>query len=201
MRQSKLIALDADGVLLDYNLAYAHAWEKAFGRLPRERDPNAYWAMDRWDVVRLMGDELDKFRGTFDEDFWANVPAIAGASAACDLLIRKGYHLVCVTALPKQFLRARTQNLKSLGLPIDEVYTVEHSAGQVSPKAEVLFRLNPVAFVDDYLPYMHGVSAHIHRALILREPNGSPNEGASGHVDVSSTHDCLLDFSRQWACG
>jgi hypothetical protein len=35
------VALDADGVLLDFNLAYAHAWEKAFGRFPAERDPLA----------------------------------------------------------------------------------------------------------------------------------------------------------------
>jgi phosphoglycolate phosphatase-like HAD superfamily hydrolase len=29
---NKIIALDADGVLLDYNLAYASAWQRAFGR-------------------------------------------------------------------------------------------------------------------------------------------------------------------------
>ena len=28
---SRLMALDADGVLLDYNRAYAHAWQRAFG--------------------------------------------------------------------------------------------------------------------------------------------------------------------------
>jgi beta-phosphoglucomutase-like phosphatase (HAD superfamily) len=37
-----IIALDADGVLLDYGLAYAGAWERAFGQYPRERDPQAY---------------------------------------------------------------------------------------------------------------------------------------------------------------
>ena len=45
--QAKLIALDADGVLLDYNLAYASAWECAFGVRPQLRDPQAYWAIDR----------------------------------------------------------------------------------------------------------------------------------------------------------
>lgn len=28
-----IIAVDADGVLLDYNRAYANAWERAFGSL------------------------------------------------------------------------------------------------------------------------------------------------------------------------
>ncbi len=33
------IALDADGVLLDYGLAHVGAWQKAFGQLASERDP------------------------------------------------------------------------------------------------------------------------------------------------------------------
>jgi beta-phosphoglucomutase-like phosphatase (HAD superfamily) len=48
-----IIALDADGVLLDYGLAYAGAWQKAFGQFPPERDPLAYWPTDRWDVECL----------------------------------------------------------------------------------------------------------------------------------------------------
>ncbi len=42
-----IVALDADGVLLDYSLAYAGAWERAFGVYPVERDPQAYWPIDR----------------------------------------------------------------------------------------------------------------------------------------------------------
>ena len=46
--------------------------------------------------------------------------------------------------------------------------------------------LDPEAFVDDYLPYMRGVPAHVHTALVLRAPNGSPNVGdelAAGTLD------------------
>lgn len=193
-----IVALDADGVLLDYNLAYAHAWEKAFGYFPWEKDPNAYWAMDRWGVTRLTGGALERFRLVFDEEFWSSVPAMGGAIAACDQLVHAGYRLVCVTALPERFQRARAENLKSLGFPVEEVYSVEHSSGPISPKAGVLLDLNPVAFVDDYLPYMLGVPSHIHRALILRGTNGSPNKGADGHVAISSTHGSLMDFSNQW---
>jgi hypothetical protein len=51
-----IIALDADGVFLDYRLAYAGAWQKAFGQYPRERDPVAYWPIDRWEAERLAGE-------------------------------------------------------------------------------------------------------------------------------------------------
>jgi len=47
MKKKPLIALDGDGVLLDYNLAYAKAWEKATGTYPLERDAKAYWPIDR----------------------------------------------------------------------------------------------------------------------------------------------------------
>lgn len=53
------MALDCDGGLLAYILAYAGAYERAFGVYPREMDPKAYWPMDRWDVERLSGERLE----------------------------------------------------------------------------------------------------------------------------------------------
>jgi hypothetical protein len=38
--------------------------------------------------------------------------------------------------------------------------------------------LQPVCFVDDYAPYLMGVDERIHRVLITRDPDGSPNTGA-----------------------
>jgi hypothetical protein len=34
---------------------------------------------------------------------------------------------------------------------------------------------------DDFLSYLRGIPDNIHAALILREPNGSPNVGAIWH--------------------
>src|SRR6195952_1329099 len=94
-----LIALDADGVLLDFHLGYASAWQRAFGAHPRERDPLAYWPMDRWEVERLDEPGRLTFRAAFDEQFWATVPAIAGAVDACHRLRGAGFDLICVSAL------------------------------------------------------------------------------------------------------
>ena len=91
MNTSKLIALDADGVLLDYNLAYAGAWERAFGQRPALRNPQAYWAVERWGVPVLQGEALQRFRSSFDAQFWSTVPAIAGAVRACEKLVAAGY--------------------------------------------------------------------------------------------------------------
>ena len=192
-----IIALDADGVLLDYGLAYAGAWERAFGQYPRERDPKAYWPMDRWEVERVEGERLERLRRAFDEDFWASIPPVPGAVDACRALADAGHELVCVTASPEEFRAARERNLRLHGFPIDLVHATGHESTAVSPKAETLNALKPCAFVDDYLPYFVGVDGQIHRALILRAANGSPNEGLlMAHTD--SQHGDLARFVRWW---
>jgi phosphoglycolate phosphatase-like HAD superfamily hydrolase len=192
-----VIAVDADGVLLDFHLGYADAWRRAFGAAPAERDPQAYWPIDRWDVPRL--DELGRehFRRFFDEPFWQSVPAIEGAVDASHRLVEAGFDLVCVSALELRYEAARLYNLRQLGFPIERVIATGNEAGPRSPKADAIEQLQPVAFVDDYLPYMRGVPAHVHTALVLRAPNGSPNSGPDLAL-VKSVHQDLAQFVRDW---
>lgn len=194
---ARIIALDADGVLLDYGLAYAGAWQRAFGVYPIERDPTAYWPIDRWDVERLDGERLDAFRRVFDETFWANIPPVRGAVEACRLLHEAGYQMVCVTALPEEFSSSRERNLRSHGFPIDVVHATPAEGGAKSPKADTLNLLSPLAFVDDYLPYFVGVLPPIHRALIQRGVSGSPNTDQL-LIHTDSQHCDLLAFARWW---
>ena len=192
-----LIALDCDGVLLDFLQGYATAWQRAFGQAPLERDPLAYWPMDRWQVERLDASKRDVFRAAFDDSFWATMPAIDGALEACLRLEGAGFALVCVTALPLEFEAARLRNLRELGFPIERVVATGNAAGEFSPKAAAIEALRPIAFVDDYLPYMRGLPADVHKALVLRAPNGSPNTGDE-LVNVASVHADLADFAGAW---
>lgn len=194
----KTIAIDGDGVLLDYNAAYSHAWQRAFGELPTLKNPNAYWPIDRWAVQRLTGVPLERFRAAFDEDFWRTIPAMPGALQACELLTGLGYELVCITALDERFSGARAWNLRSLGFPISRVVTTDNVADTRSPKADVLNTLKPDAFVDDYAPYLIGVDSSIHLALIMRDADGSPNAGELLELPHSQ-HSDLLGFARWWA--
>lgn len=191
------IALDADGVLLDYSSAYADAWTKVFGERPALRDPQAYWPIDRWAVERLQGDRLTTFRAAFDEQFWSTVPAIAGAVEACRRLVDAGYRLVCVSAMESAFAAARQRNLDALGFPISEVIATSADTGERSPKAAALTKLQAVAFVDDYLPYHRGIMPPVHKALILRESQGSPNTGPE-LACVDSQHADLAAFTDWW---
>ena len=57
--------------------------------------------------------------------------------------------------------------------------------------------LQPVAFVDDYLPYHRGIVAPVHKALILRATGGSPNVGPE-LASVDSQHADLRAFVGWW---
>jgi len=193
-----ILALDADGVLVDLHIGYARAWQRAFGVAPAERDPLAYWPMDRWDVGQVDADKRLLLRAQFQQpELWETLPAIDGAVDACHRLHDAGYELVCVTALEDRFQAARLRNLKVLGFPIRRVIATGHAEGERSPKADAIAALRPVAFVDDYIAYMRGVPTEVHTALVLRAPNGSPNVGDELKL-VRSMHQDLADFTDHW---
>lgn len=192
-----VIALDADGVLLDYSIAYAKAWERAFSWHPVERDPSAYWPIDRWGVERLEDKPLERFRSCFDTEFWSTIPAIDGAVEACHVLHDAGFTLVCVSALEADHETARLDNLRAHGFPIERVVATGSVASTANPKAAALAELDPLVFVDDYLPYLRGLKESIHTALVLGQPTGSPNVGAE-LAAVGSRHVDLRAFSRWW---
>jgi phosphoglycolate phosphatase-like HAD superfamily hydrolase len=193
-----LIALDADGVLLNYHEAYAQAWARAFGTRPLLADPLAYWPQDRWGVPVLALDARQRLKAEMQEEFWTTMPALDGAIEACKRLVAAGHDLICVSALRPQFASARLENIRRLGFPIDRVIAAPLASNQTaSPKAKALSDLRPAAFVDDYLPYLKGVPETIHRALVMRQPNGSPNSGED-MVLADSTHADLRDFADWW---
>jgi phosphoglycolate phosphatase-like HAD superfamily hydrolase len=193
-----IIALDGDGVLLDYNSAYALAWQRAFGVLPALKDPQGYSPLDRYHVPRLDAQQVEVLRCAMDGQFWSNMNAIEGAVQACKTLSEAGYELVCVSAVKDEFRDARLNNIQRLGFPIERVFATPRSGdSDASPKAAALAQLKPVAFVDDYAPYLRGIPQDLHAALLLRDPNGSPNHGEALQL-ADSTHTDLAAFAHWW---
>ncbi len=125
------------------------------------------------------------------------MPAIDGAIDACHRLHDAGFELVCVSALDAPFEAARLRNLRDHGFPIERVIATGNATGERSPKADAITELDPEVFVDDYLPYFRGIPEHVHTALVLRAPNGSPNFGDELRL-ARSTHDDLGRFASSW---
>ena len=120
-----------------------------------------------------------------------------GAAEATQALHDAGHELVCVTALDPIYEQARLRNLRQHGFPIERVIAVPHAGVAGNPKAAVINQLAPAAFVDDFLPYLVGLSSDVHTALLRSHATGSPNHGRDLDA-VRSIHYDLADFARWW---
>lgn len=168
------IALDVDGVLVNYRLAYAKRWQRAFGVLPAVKNPNGYKLWDHLDIEYLDPKRLEHFESFNDSEYWTTMPIIPSALQACHDLHAAGHELIAVTACPYWFADERAENLKAF--PLTEIYCVgnEESRGRthvISPKAEILAELKPDSFVDDFIDYFSGVDRSITRYLIDKPKN------------------------------
>ena len=101
-----------------------------------------------------------------------------------------------MSAIEAQYAEVRLQNLRHCGFPIERMIATDNAEIDDSPKAAALWELQPVVFVDDFLPYLRGIPDNIHAALILRVPNGSPNVGANWHWRIP-----VMPISPTLRCG
>lgn len=191
-----LIALDCDGVLLDYNAAYPAVWRRVYGQELVTVRPDSYHAVNRFSLRFGSEQERRAFRARFSEEDWESMPALPGALAACRRLVEAGFQLICVTALPQRFRKARQANLERLGFPISDVLATDGPDGP-DPKSAVIARMAPLAFVDDLAENFRGVADTVCKALIDRGWFDSPNR-TTGRLLSDWVHPDLAGFSRAW---
>ena len=188
-----LIALDCDGVLLDFNLGYASAWERAFGnhRSSAIRTPTG-----RWTAGRRTPDQRGRarFRAAFDTQFWSTMPPIDGRCRGVPPPARRRPRTGLRLGARPEFQAARLRNLRELGFPIERVIATGNAGASAAQGRRD--RADPAAFVDDYLSTC-AAAAHVHTALVLRAPNGSPNVGPELAL-AKSVHEDLGGFADHW---
>lgn len=169
-----LIALDADGVLLDYNKQFGRIWARHFGEEPVCVEPKAYHATNYWGLQAPSHDH--PFWSDFDSDGWTNMPAMPGAVEACRRLVAAGHRLVCVTSMPSHRQAHRLGNLQAEGFPIHEVIATGSKTDKLAnPKKEAIEELKPDWFVDDELRKLKGLSG-VNCVLVDPIHPDSPNE-------------------------
>lgn len=192
---SLLIALDADGVLLDYNRGFGNMWKAYFDQPDMvECDTSAYHAARYWGV-----DPPERGHGFwdyFDQNGWRTMPAMPGALEACKALVDAGHRLVCVTSMPEHRAEDRFHNLQSLGFPIERVIATGSKFGCTNnPKKEAIEALKPDWFVDDELRKLKDLDG-INLVLINPGHSDCPNRGQPKeflHMEVPN----LLEFAQR----
>lgn len=168
MTTKPIIVIDIDGPLQDYNAAYATHWERVFGEKLVMANPRAYWAASQWNARRLKGAELDMFTKSFDEEFWATIPATEHAVKDVAFLAQDYRIMACTTSDPK-YSEVRKQRLLSQGFKIEEVFSVgKHPDSSVNPKASVINSVNPAMVIDDLPLGLKDLNPDIVRVLFAR---------------------------------
>lgn len=195
--KKKILAFDADGVLLNYNAAFPRVHQKAFGTPCELVRPDAYHATNAYGLSFVEGSaEQAQFYAHFGQEEWSTMPLFPGVKEACQVLHEAGYEIVCVTSMPTRFADARRENFRLHGLPIERVIATGRYLGD-NPKRSHIEELAPVAFVDDLAHNFIGLGPQVHKALIDYRNYDSPNLGRDLSM-VDTTHGSLLEFAHWW---
>lgn len=191
----KKIALDCDGVILDYNYTWGKILSQFLNKqiLPKKV---AYFAYNVFDY-ELSPEETKKFHDIFHEHGWSQMQALQGALEAIKILQKKKFEIHIVTSIPQEAHLYRKQNLQNLGVNFSSLHTVGFHH-DINPKKDIINNMNPVYFVDDLLQNFEGIHSTTSCVLIDIPGEDNPNHFYSNkhNIALHSTYDCLLDFAK-----
>ncbi len=168
----KLLVIDVDGVLVDYNKQYALGWEKAFGEKLSVVNQDAYWAQDVYGARHLDPEEVVAWREAQNYEYWATMEAMPGAYNLLYDFLQADYNIVACTALDEHWHEARAENLNNLFG--DHTIKALICAGEVG-KSTFVNALNADVFIDDYAKYFYNVKKSVKKILVDRSPSDPQN--------------------------
>jgi phosphoglycolate phosphatase-like HAD superfamily hydrolase len=190
----KIIALDCDGVLLNYNETYGRIFQEYFGMSLKTLDPTAYHVTNMFDITWPTPKDKSEFNKFFHSKGWGCMQPLPNAIQATHLLKQTGYHIVVVTSMPKTARTSRHNNLINLGFSIDETIATGRGKTMDNPKKPYIEKLKPDFFVDDLLKNFHTINTQTKFVLINTYAKDSPNLLCPNSVNLHSEHTNLLDF-------
>lgn len=193
MTKNKIIALDCDGVLLNYNEAYGRALEQFLGIKPNIVSPESYFCHNYFDV-KLKPEQKTEFFKFFNDKGWATMTDLPQSIEATKKLRQDGYKIIVVTSMPKMAQEMRHQNLLNLGFAIDATIATGKKQNNINPKKSYIEVLSPEYFVDDLVENFHNIDSPTHFVLVDNEAPDSPNLNFEHNVKLHSTHNNLWDF-------
>lgn len=176
MDRVKTIALDVDGVLLDFTKACDEYVEKNLGKKPIKKvdgfnlnitSMQIRYGLSTNDEVLSL---LDKM---VEDGFYKNIPELEGAREAVSKIKEHGYKIVVVTAIHDGAKEDRLENLKNiLNLVPDEIYCV----GMGKSKSQIIAEVHPDIFIDDRMKYLKGGDKVFHCVWVDQEESQDGDE-------------------------
>lgn len=141
---NRIVALDVDGVLADFDAHWRQCAEQVLGRsVPQVNEDHQL--RTRYGLTRQ---ECDAVWRAYHADEWSRLPLYNHAADLIYALEDLGCQVWAVTSIDPRHESARVQSLAGL-IPAKRVVCVRHDA-PAGEKADVLHRLGAVAFLDDH---------------------------------------------------
>lgn len=145
--QGAVVALDVDGVLLDFEAFFQKILAAVVQRPVYIAQAN-YDLRTRYDVTP---DEAEKAIERLARQRWSQIPAEPGAQAGYQRLVSDGYRPVAITGIDPARHDERMENLEALGMPVERLIC---TGGPGVSKAQALRQVAPAWFVDDRLVHL-----------------------------------------------
>lgn len=187
------VALDADGVQLNFDLGFRITASKALGRELELLNPRAYSMRERYGMTPK--ENATAWEAMMTEPAgWRGLPALEGAKEAVDALKKAGKRIIVVTKIPSDVVDLRAENLKKLGLHFDDIVVTKMGN---NCKTEALSKIKPALFVDDRLDLVRKASFVPDKFWIdLGHEQDEGHENADETVGYSNS---LAGAITQWA--
>ena len=161
MNKPLVVVTDLDGVLLNFEDAWASCSAKTLGRsIPRVT--NDFHMMPRYG---LSEEEYHNTWSAFHEEgWWGKIEPYPYAAELVNQVVSLGVDLWAVTNADPEVLYDRARSLGGI-IPINRILTLGFQTSAVV-RAQVLMELNAIAFLDDQIgncnAACHSVAASVH---------------------------------------
>ena len=191
MDKRKKIALDVDGVLLDFMTMFDYAAEQFLQRkiIPAkdQHERDEYHLSKRVGCTKEEAHQILQYM--LDTGLYGKIPALPGVYQAIQEIKKQNFKIYIVTALPEEARAMRLKNLKEvLDLVPDEI----HLVGMGKSKKAALEKIMPDIFIDDRIDYLASVPNLYHTAWCDRFETQSDME-TMVDVHVYSLSDWVKD--------
>lgn len=191
MKKDKLIVLDCDGVMLDYNSIFQYVWEDFFQEKLEVKIFDSWFATNRYGV-QIPKEREQEFYKHFDQKAWSLMNELPQAIEATHKLKEAGYKILVVTSINQSAQELRHKRLLELKFAVDATIATGLKVGKHNPKKVYIDALQPEYFVDDYIDNFHHLETNSNLVLIEQGFHDSPNKNHG--IQLHSEHPSLWNF-------
>ncbi|MCL4525554.1 MAG: hypothetical protein M1492_03470 [Gammaproteobacteria bacterium] len=164
---NRIIALDVDGVLADFDAHWRQCAEQVLGRNILQVNED-YQLRTRYGLHPARGltrQEYDAVWRAYHDGEWSRLPLYVHAADLIYALEDLGCQIWAVTSIDVRHRAARAESLAGL-IPAGRIVCVGHAAS-ASAKADVLRDLGAVAFLDDHPANINAALYAVNLSVLL----------------------------------